>query len=158
MATSEKLLTFRAPLLKWNLFRCVDVPEKVSTALGGGKRISVRGWIEDLAIQTTLTPRGAGLHRLVVHSRIWRPLELAVGDRVTVALTRDDTPERFPVPEELLAALAEDPDAQRVFQKQTAAMRRQIAGYVAAAKRPESREKRSFQLLERLRNGSLHKT
>jgi len=153
-----KPITFHAPLLRWNLFRCVEVPARVSRKLGGERQIPVRGWIEDLAIQTTLTPRGAGLHRLVVHSRIWRPLALQVGARVAVSLVRDDAPERFPIPAELLAALGEDPDANRVFQKQTAATRRQIAAYVAAAKRPQSREQRSFQVLERLRTGRLHKS
>jgi len=153
---AAKPITFHAPLLRWNLFRCVEVPARVSRKLGGGKQIPVRGWIEDLAIQTSLTPRGAGLHRLVVHSRIWRPLELQVGARIAVSLVRDEAPERFPIPAELLAALGEDSDANRTFQKQTTATRRQIASYVAAAKRTESREKRSFLVLERLRSGKLH--
>ena len=138
--------------------RCVNVPRKVTAALGGRgqERIPVRGWIEDLAFRSTLTPRGGGQHRLVVHSSIWRPLQLDAGDSVTVSLFRDEAPEKFPVPVELADALAGDPEASRIYHQQTPALRRQIANFIAAAKRPETREKRIARLLERLRTGSLH--
>lgn len=157
MPPNPKPLTFRAPIYKLWLLRCVNVPQKISAALGGGRgRIPVRGWIEDLAIQSTLTPRGGGQHRLAVNSSVWRPLKLGEGDTVTVTLVRDEAPEKFPVPPEFAAALAEDYDAQRAYAELTPAMRRQVVQYVAAVKRPDAREKRIAALLERLRNRTLH--
>jgi hypothetical protein len=108
-------LTFRARLQKLWILRCVNVPEKVSRALGGGPgHIPVRGWIEDLDFRSTLTPRGRRRHRLVVHSRIGRPLHLDAGDAVAVTLFRDDAPDQFPLPPELQDALAADPEASAV--------------------------------------------
>lgn len=155
MPKDPKPLIFRARLVKVWVLRCVNVPRKISRALGRTARIPVRGWIEDLDFRSTLTPRGGGQHRLVVHSRIWRPLKLDVGDTVTVALFRDQAPEQFPAPLELTEGLAGDPEARRIFQMHTPAFRRQIANYVAAVKNPVSREKRAAQVLERLRTGAL---
>ena len=153
-----KSFAFRARLEKVWLMRCVTIPPKISAALGGGKgRIPVRGWIEDLPVQSTLTPSGNGRHRLVVNSRIWRPLKLKDGDQVTVVLQRDDAPERFTMLEEFSAALAADAEARRNYMKETPAMRRQIATYVAGVKNPVSREKRIAHVLERLRAGPMHK-
>ena len=156
-ANVKKPLSFRAPLERIWIQRCVNVPERISRALGGPtERIPVRGWIEDIDIQSTLTPRGGGRHRLVVPSRIWRPLKLDAGDHVTVALFRDEKPAQFPIPLEFAQALAEDYEAKRAFEELTPAMRRQVANFIAAAKRPETREKRIAQLLERLRTRKLH--
>ncbi len=153
MSAKEKLFTFRARLYKRGIQRCVEVPKKISSALGEGTHIPVRGWIEDLEIRSTLTPRGDGKHLLVVSSRIWRPLKLDVGDVVSISLLRDETPEQFPVPPEFVEALADDDEARGAYEKRTPAFRRQIANYVAGVKSPAAREKRIAAILERLRSG-----
>ncbi len=149
-------MTFRARLYKRGLQRCVAVPKKVSAALGGGTHIAIRGWIEDLEIRSTLSPRGRGLHLLVVNSKIWKPLKLDAGDTLTISLWRDQAPAQFPVPPEFVDALAEDAHARTAYEQRTPAFRRQIANYVAGVKSPAAREKRIAAMLERLRSGNFH--
>jgi hypothetical protein len=151
MATGPKSFDFRAKLYKVWIMRCIDVPPGVSKALGARKHIPVRGWIEDLAFRSHLAPAGNGRHRLVVHSRIWRPLELDAGNRVTVHMELDEAPERFAMPEELTAAFGEDPAARAAYGQLTVAKRREIAGHVAAVKSAAAREKRIARLLDWLR-------
>ena len=64
-----------------------DVSKAIREAVGGkALHIPVRGWIEGLAMQSTLMPAGGGRYRLHVHSRIWRKLRIDAGAAVEVAL------------------------------------------------------------------------
>lgn len=142
MTATDQPQVFQARIYKIGINRCVDVPRQVSAALGGGAHIPVDGWVEGLALKSTLVPRGRGQHRLHVHSRIWRKLRVDAGDTVEVMLLLDTEPRDPAVPEDLAAALAGTPRALGVFHRLTPALRREIVQWVNAAKRAGTREKR----------------
>lgn len=61
---------------------------------------------------------------------------------------------RVALPNELRAALAADPEAKRAFDKLPPSHQRAHVEYVAEAKKPETRERRSAKTVETLRKGA----
>ena len=143
---------FRATLYAVGINRCVDVPARVSRALGGAARIPVRGAIGAVGFESTLTPRGHGRHRLFVHSRVWRTLGVDRGAAVTVTL-EPATPRPVavpPLPPDLRGVLGRRPLAARAFSALTPTLKREVIRWLTAAKRPDTRERRLEVGLERI--------
>jgi hypothetical protein len=141
---------FRAKLYRIGYLRCVDVPPAVSRLLGDESVIPVCGSAAGIPFRSTLTPRGSGAHRLFVHSRIWRPRRLDIGDAIEVHIERDHESREPDTPYDLLRALQKRPAALRFYQRASAALRREIGHWLAAAKRPETRERRIEAALDNL--------
>ena len=85
----RRLLGFRGTLYRLGINCCVDVPRRVSAALGGAFRIAVRGTMGGTSFRSTLVPRGGGRHRLFVSARAWQSLGLSEGDPIAVRIERD---------------------------------------------------------------------
>lgn len=142
MAEATKAYSFRARIYKVGINRCVDVPRQVSLVFGRDKYIPVQGEVEQLPLRSTVVPCGNGRHRLFLHSRIWRKLQMDAGDTVEVTLALDLESREIPLPEDLAAALAECPGALTVFQNMTVALRREFITWVFSARKEQTRSKR----------------
>lgn len=143
-------LRFRAKLYRIGFLRCVDVPREVSGVLGGEPTIPVAGRAAGVPFRSTLTSRGAGAHRLYVHSRIWRARRIDIGDHLEVELSRDDVSREADTPFDLLRALESRPVARDVYEGATVALRREIARWLAGARRIETRQRRIAAALDDL--------
>src|SRR5579862_5552186 len=142
--------TFLARIYKIGLLRCVDLPRDVSIALGSGNRIAVRGSAEGLPFVSTLVPRGKGRHKLYVHGKIWRKLRRDAGDEIEITIERDFDSRELAMPADLMATLARTPRALATFQTRTVALRREIAMWVSAAKKPETCDRRIGLVVRRM--------
>jgi hypothetical protein len=141
---------FRAKLYKIGYLRCMDVPPAASRALGDEPSIPVCGTAAGVAFRSTLTPRGNGAHRLFIHSRVWRARWLDVGDSLEVMIERDTESREPDTPYDFLKALETRPAARRFYDRASPALRREIGNWLAAAKRPETRERRIEAALDNL--------
>ncbi|WP_166353687.1 YdeI/OmpD-associated family protein [Phytoactinopolyspora limicola] len=74
-----------------------------------------------------------------------------VGDAVRIRIARDDEPRLVEVPAELEAALAADPEAKSAFDALSYSHRKEYAGWVAEAKRQETRDDRAARTVQKLR-------
>jgi bifunctional DNA-binding transcriptional regulator/antitoxin component of YhaV-PrlF toxin-antitoxin module len=80
---------------------------------------------------------------------------IEAGDEVEVVLRRDDEPRRVQVPEELVAALTcAEPEVRARFDALAFTHRREYAQWIGGAKRPETRERRAQEAVEKLRRGA----
>jgi len=136
------MLRFRGVLNRIGVVRHVDVPPRVSRALGGAKRISVRGTVNGEPFRCTLVPRGDGAHRVAVHSRIWRALGVDAGDKITVELEADDAPIEPRVPTDFQRALDRNAEAAEALARKTPRARREIVRWIESAKAQATRDKR----------------
>jgi hypothetical protein len=132
----------------WVLYT-VDVPERVSRALGGAGKMPVVFTVgKSTPRKTTLTPRADGGHRLHVHGESRREAGANEGDRVTIAIWRDLEPAGTPPPPDLADALREM-DALDAFRGMGPAMQRELVAYIEKAKRDETRRKYVARVVER---------
>ncbi len=81
---------------------------------------------------------------------------LREGDAVDVVLKEDPEPEKIDFAEELLTALAQDPEARRRWDSFTLGKKRSLNLYVTTAKRAETRERRAVEIVEKIRNRTLY--
>ena len=146
---------FRAELYAVGVNRCVDVPPKISEALGAETHIRVKGRVGDEPFRSNLAPRGGGMHRLFVHSDIWRRLGVDVGDVVEVEIERDEQEWEITVPGDLTEAMPEGSEALEAFQALTVPNRKRFIDRIEETKTPATRKRRIEQgvqlLVERLR-------
>lgn len=78
------------------------------------------------------------------------------GDTVEVVIDRDDAPREVELPGELATALAEDVELRATFESLAFTHRKEYANWIAEAKRPETRLRRSQKALGMLRKGVKH--
>ena len=128
----------------------VLVPPKIATALGGLRQMRVVGTLNDVPYQSSVMPYGGRGLFLGVHKATREAAGVLPGERVDVVVSRDDRPRVVEIPAELAAALAADPAAQAAFDRLSFTNRKEIAGSVAEAKRPETRERRLAAAMARL--------
>lgn len=148
--TRENTQKFRAKIYKVGINRCVDVPERVTHALGNESHVPVKGEVEKEELCSTLTPRGGGRHRLFIHSRIWKKLGVDSGAVVRVSLKRDRKSREIKLPLDIAAALPKGSDARAAFMGMTGTFRLRFVEWITAAKRPETRKKRIRTAVQRL--------
>ena len=149
---------FRAKLYAVGLNRCVDVPPEVTHALGGETHIRVKGRVGGKPYRSNLAPRGGGMHRLFVHSGIWRQLGVDVGDVVDVEIERDEDEWEIILPADLAEAMPAGSDALEAFQALTVPNRKRFIDRIEESKTAATRKRRIEQgvqlLIERLRGSA----
>jgi hypothetical protein len=155
MSSEENPYVFVARIQKIWIMRCIDVPRDISKAIkkeagGNPKHIPVHGWIDGLAFENTLVPRGGGNYRFHVNSKIWRKLRIDAGAAVEVTMLLDSEPREAVVPPDLAAELAGTPRALAAFNAITPSLRRHLVDWVDKAKQSKTRDKRIQFILKRM--------
>ena len=150
MTQRQKAQSFRAKIYKVGINRCVDVPQRISRALGQDKDVPVNGYVEDVEIRSTLVPRGGGKYRLFIHSRTYEALGVDAGDVVQICLARDSQSREIPIPKDLSEALRANKNAQAAFENLPPGARRGFLRWLADAKRSETRDRRIQEGIKRL--------
>jgi hypothetical protein len=142
-------VTFKATIGRTWLLYTVDVPPRVSRALGGTGKIPVVFTLgESSPRKTTITPRAGGGHRLHVHGESRREVGAREGDLVTIVVWRDLEPAGTEPPPDLADALREM-QVLDAFRAMGPAMQRELVAYVEKAKREETRRKYVARVVER---------
>jgi hypothetical protein len=142
-------LTFRAKIGKTWVLYTVEVPDRVSRALGAKGKVPVVFTLNGSSPRkTTLAPRADGGHRLHVHGESRRQVGAKEGDTVTIVLSRDTDPPGVPIPPDLAEAL-DEAGVLETFRTMGPAMQRELVAYVEKAKREETRRKYVARIVER---------
>lgn len=117
------------------------VPDDVVEALGAGKRPKVVATVAGHAWRTSIAPVG-GQSWLGASAAVRTAAGIAAGETHVVTVEVDSAPRTVEVPEDLAAALAADPAAAAAWELLSHSNRRRYTEAVAAAKKPETRERR----------------
>ena len=146
-------LTLRTTLVARGPAAAVALDAEQVAAIGeGAKRFPVRATINGHTWRTSVSPmRGeflVGLNRAVRDAA-----GVEAGDAVDATIELDTAPREVEVPPALASALATDPAARQAFEGLAFTHRKEYARWIEEAKRPETRERRVAQALERLREG-----
>ena len=130
----------------------IAVPDEVVTALGAGKRPAVTITIGDHSYRTTVAAMG-GRFFVPLNAANREAAGLQAGDEVEVAIELDNAPREVELPDDLRAALASDPLAQRFFHQLSFTHRKEWVRWITEAKRSETQAARLARMLEAMRAG-----
>ena len=118
----------------------------------GAVRVPVRVTINGHTFRTT-TMRYADVDYIGLNREVRAAAGVEAGEAVTVELERDIEPRKVEVPVELAEALAGDAAARESFERLSYTHRKEYAGWIADAKRDDTRSRRLARVLEMLRAG-----
>ncbi len=124
--------------------------EQVQQIGEGAKRFPVQATVNGYTWRTTVMRMG-GEFLLGLNRAVRDAAGAQAGDSVDVSIELDRAPREVEVPEALASALAKDPTAKAAFDALSFTHRKEYARAVAEAKRPETRDRRVAQALEKLR-------
>lgn len=96
-------------------------------------------------------PLGDDTAYITISSKRMKDLGVHEGDRVQVALTKDNSEYGLDVPEEFEIALEQDPEAKRRFEQLTKGKRRAIIYMVTQFKTTDKKIEKSWFFLENLK-------
>lgn len=128
----------------------VEVPTDVIEALGGKARLPVNATFDGVDYRGSIVSMGGDVKVLGILKDIRVQLGKAPGDRVTVTVERDDAERTVIVPDELAAAL-DVAGLSTTFQRLSYSHQREYVGWIAEAKKPETRRRRIVDTVERLK-------
>ena len=129
---------FSATIFKVGINPCVDVPARVSAALGQKGYVPVRLLLNGRSFRAGLVSLGRGRHRLYINGVMRKEAGVDLGGRIEVALDPDDAPRREPIPRPLTRALRASAKAQRAWKDLTPSRRKEILRYLNNLKSPDS--------------------
>jgi hypothetical protein len=126
--------------------------EQVAEVGEGAKRFPVRAVVNGYEWRTSVARMG-GEFLVGLNKEVRAGAGVQAGDAVEVTLELDTAPREVAVPEDLAAALAQDPPAKAIFDGLAFTHRKEYARWVQEAKRAETRARRVAQALEMIRAG-----
>ena len=154
MPTPPAPQRFTATLRKLAMNYCVDVPNEASGALGGDppeRYVRVRGAANGHPFETRLTPRGDGAYRLFLDGRVRATAAIDVGDEVTIEVSRVDTPQEPPLPDDLRAALSALDGGVEAFTALTEAQRTGMLAFLERARTASTRARYVERVVDEVR-------
>ena len=130
----------------------IRVPADVVEGLGAGKRPAVRVTIGPHTYRSTVAPYGGDFFPpLSAENRT--AAGVSAGDEVDVDVELDTESRRVTLPADFAGALDEHPEARRFFDGLSYSQQRWFMLGIEGAKKPETRQRRIDQAVERLRQG-----
>jgi len=129
----------------------VLVPRKLHEQLGLKGRPKIQAVIAGHPYRGSLMPMGDGTYCLGVLKSIQQAAGVKRGDTITVELELDTAPRTIEPPRDLAKLLARDKKAAAAWDRLSFTNKKEIAGGLEEAKKPETRERRLRVALEKLR-------
>lgn len=144
--------TFQATLERIGINPYVYVPEEILAEIfkQAGKTkgpIPIRGTLHGTPYKQTLV-KYAGAWRLYINMVMLKNSPQRIGEVVEITVEHDPEPREILPPAQFLAALATQPEAQRVYESLPASRRLEINRYLARLKTEESRGRNTLKALD----------
>lgn len=130
----------------------IQVPAKIVTQLGSGKRPAVRVTINGHTYRSTVAPMG-GVFMLPLSAENRTLANVSAGDEVEVALEPDTQPREVSVPPAFQEALARDANARQFFDGLSYSNKQRFVLSIEGAKTAETRQRRIAQAVSTLHEG-----
>jgi hypothetical protein len=131
----------------------LDIPFSIPDTYGVEAQLRVKGSINGHPFRSSARPHGDGRHYIVVSQSIRDAIGVTRGDFVRVSLERDDEPREVNLPFDLALELQNDPVAFATYNALSYSHQRAYIEWIEEAKKPETRQKRITQAIDRLQNG-----
>ena len=153
MKQSEKY-KFKAEIYKTGINYCVDVPEKITSAMTATKGyIKIKGTVNKFPFNKSLVSVKGGLYRLFVNIPTLKGANTAIGKAADFEIEQDFNvvEEKYPVPKMLTEQLKERKLLDD-FENLTESRKTEILKYLNNIKTEETLQKNIGKLLTQLEN------
>jgi Bacteriocin-protection, YdeI or OmpD-Associated/Domain of unknown function (DUF1905) len=130
----------------------MELPNDLVASLRAGKRPPMKVTINGVQTRTRIAVYG-GRSFIGFSKRVREQMRIHAGQSVQMLLELDDEPRGVDLPDDLLSALARDPQARAAFDELSFTNRKEYADWITAAKRPETRQRRLQQAPSLLKSG-----
>jgi hypothetical protein len=130
----------------------ISVPPEVVSSLGKGKKPPVKVTLNGYTYRSTVAAYG-DVFMLPLAKEHRNAAGVKAGDQVDVTLELDLEPRTVEVPDDLAAALAEQPGARAAFDALSYTARKEYVRQVESAKAQETRERRIAAIVAKLSQG-----
>jgi hypothetical protein len=130
----------------------MQVPDDVVTALGAGRRPAVAVTVNGYTYRTTVASMG-GRFMVSLAAENRSAAGVAAGDEVDVSIVVDDAPRETALPDDLAAALVDEPEATSFLEGLAPSHRKEFVRWIEDAKKPETRATRVEKTVTALREG-----
>jgi hypothetical protein len=151
---AEKMLKFTVKLQSeaGSSAAWLDAPFDVQETFGTKARVPVRGTINGFPFRSSLMPMG-GCHGMAVNKTMREGGNCKAGDKVKVQMQRDTEERVVETPPGLTKELGRHKQAKANWEKLAFTHKKEMAKYIAEAKRAETKKRRLAKVVEVLKNG-----
>ena len=146
-------MSFRATLLLHGKTATgIEVPDSEVEALAAGRQPAVEVTLNGYTYRSSVAVR-SGVSLIPVSAEVRAAAGVSAGDEVDVALALDTAPRTVELPEDLAAALADEPAAKEFFDGLSPSKQKWFTTSVTGAKQEETRRRRVETAVQLLREG-----
>jgi len=142
------------PLHNISSYLGIVVPVDIMEKIGLKGRLRVKGSFNDHPFDLAIQHLKTGERYLMVSAALRRSSNISEGMSIEVKFLLSD-PTVVDLPEELMAVLAQDDDANKIWESFTPGRQRSLAHYVNSVKNIDSRIKRALELAAKAKTGEL---
>lgn len=96
-----------------------------------------------------------GFSFMVLGKSTLRDAQKEAGQEVSITLEEDNSEYGMPMPEELAEVMRQDPEGKDRFDSLSAGLKRSLLYYLGSAKSVDTRIKRSFDIMQKLKSGEI---
>ena len=130
----------------------VNAPFDVKEQFGTKGRIAVKGTMDGEPFKGTFQPMG-GKHIMGVPKEMRKKIGKTHGDIIHIVMQLDTEPRAVELPDDFKKALKKNPKAQKAYDSFAYSYQKEYARWITSAKKPDTREKRLKEAIERLNKG-----
>jgi hypothetical protein len=131
----------------------VAIPFDVEKIYGTKGQVKVKATFDGHPYRGVMANMGGGCHQIGVGKEIRKAIGKKVGDRIHVTIEKDVEERIVVVPADLQRVLSKNRKAKSIYEALSFTNRKEYALWISSAKKPETKEKRLSQIVERLLSG-----
>ncbi|MFZ6009651.1 MAG: YdeI/OmpD-associated family protein [Bacteroidota bacterium] len=131
----------------------ISIPFDVEKIFGSKGLVKVKARFDGYPYRGVLANMGTGCHVIIVRKDIRQAIGKKAGEKIKIEIELDLDERTVNVPEDLLDALANAPQAKKFFDGLSYTNRKEYATWITSAKRAETREKRLTETIRKLLKG-----
>jgi hypothetical protein len=118
----------------------------------GAKRVKVVATFDGLEYRGSLVRMG-GCYMLGITQEIRKKIGKDIGDTIKVTIEKDDEERKLDIPEDLLEAMNNHPEALKAYEKLSYTGKKDYVTWITSAKKAETRQERLAKAVQLLMEG-----
>ncbi len=134
----------------------IPIPDDIAEAWKAANVRRLVGTANGFEINRAMQNTADGARFLIIAQKTLKEFGLREEDAVDLDLKPDPHPDKVEIPDEFLVVLEQDAEARERWDKFKPGLRRSVVHYISDAKREDTRIRRSVEVAEKIRAGTLY--